>query len=178
MFTMEQFWSLVRTLLQTAGAALVTRGYRHRDHHGPPVPQGPEYPDDAVWRPHHSGPFDRRHAADTGARGGAGEDDRGGRARRDCAGTDARSKPRACGGRRNSQARRDHGAGDAEATASDDPGTQAARNLKGRRSFLSRAASTSIRSRQLRLAGPFLPQSVLAVGLCVQVLFIPRGKIV
>lgn len=27
MFTMEQFWSLVRTLLQTAGAALVTRGY-------------------------------------------------------------------------------------------------------------------------------------------------------
>lgn len=26
MFTMEQFWSLVRTLLQTAGAALVTRG--------------------------------------------------------------------------------------------------------------------------------------------------------
>lgn len=27
MFTIEQFWSLVRTLLQTAGAALVTRGY-------------------------------------------------------------------------------------------------------------------------------------------------------
>lgn len=27
MFTMEQFWSLVRTLLQTAGAALVTKGY-------------------------------------------------------------------------------------------------------------------------------------------------------
>lgn len=27
MFTTEQFWSLVRTLLQTAGAALVTRGY-------------------------------------------------------------------------------------------------------------------------------------------------------
>lgn len=27
MFTMEQFWSLVRTLLQTAGAALVTHGY-------------------------------------------------------------------------------------------------------------------------------------------------------
>ncbi|MEZ2410573.1 hypothetical protein AB6806_27630 [Bosea sp. RCC_152_1] len=27
MFTIEQFWSLVRTLLQTAGAALVTKGY-------------------------------------------------------------------------------------------------------------------------------------------------------
>lgn len=27
MFTIEQFWSLVRTLLQMAGAALVTRGY-------------------------------------------------------------------------------------------------------------------------------------------------------
>lgn len=27
MFTLEQFWSLVRTLLQMAGAALVTRGY-------------------------------------------------------------------------------------------------------------------------------------------------------
>lgn len=27
MFTTEQFWSLVRTLLQTVGAALVTRGY-------------------------------------------------------------------------------------------------------------------------------------------------------
>lgn len=26
MFTMEQFWSLVRTLLQSAGAALVTKG--------------------------------------------------------------------------------------------------------------------------------------------------------
>lgn len=27
MFTTEQFWSLVRTILQMAGAALVTRGY-------------------------------------------------------------------------------------------------------------------------------------------------------
>ncbi|HEV7258915.1 MAG TPA: hypothetical protein VGN82_14135 [Bosea sp. (in: a-proteobacteria)] len=27
MFTIEQFWSLVRTVLQMAGAALVTRGY-------------------------------------------------------------------------------------------------------------------------------------------------------
>lgn len=27
MFTIEQFWSLIRTLLQMAGAALVTRGY-------------------------------------------------------------------------------------------------------------------------------------------------------